>query len=58
VWPVLPGQLEQYVGAEEMSRDYAYFSSYSDSWLAPRAYVEMITTRLRLHHNRWSSARE
>jgi SAM-dependent methyltransferase len=43
-------QLEQYVSAEEIFRDYAYFSSYSDSWLAhSRAYVEMITRRLRLH---------
>jgi SAM-dependent methyltransferase len=43
-------QLEQYVSAEEIFRDYAYFSSYSDSWLAhSHAYVEMITSRLRLH---------
>jgi SAM-dependent methyltransferase len=43
-------QLEQYVSAEEIFRDYAYFSSYSDSWLAhSHAYVEMITRRLRLH---------
>ncbi len=43
-------QLEQYVSAEDIFRDYAYFSSYSDSWLAhAKTYVEMITTRLRLH---------
>jgi SAM-dependent methyltransferase len=43
-------QLEQYVSAEDIFRDYAYFSSYSDSWLAhAKAYVEMITARLRLH---------
>ena len=43
-------QLEQYVSAEDIFRDYAYFSSYSDSWLAhAKTYVEMITARLRLH---------
>ena len=43
-------QLEQYVSAEDIFRDYAYFSSYSDSWLAhAKSYVEMITARLRLH---------
>ena len=27
-------QLEEYVSPEEIFTEYAYFSSYSDSWLA------------------------
>jgi hypothetical protein len=39
-------QLEEYVEPEEIFRDYAYFSSYSDSWLEhARAYVEEMTGR-------------
>ena len=42
-------QLEQYVSAEDIFTEYAYFSSYSDSWLKHAAdYVEMIVKRLRL----------
>lgn len=40
-------QLQEYVSGEEIFSDYAYFSSYSDSWLAHcRRYVdEMMTER-------------
>jgi SAM-dependent methyltransferase len=42
-------QLEEYVGPEHIFSEYAYFSSYSESWLAhARNYVEAITRRLRL----------
>ena len=42
-------QVEQYVRPETIFTEYAYFSSYSDSWLAhARAYVEMISERLAL----------
>jgi len=43
-------QLEEFASPQTMfSSDYAYFSSYSDSWLAHcRAYVEMIAGRLGL----------
>jgi hypothetical protein len=42
-------QVPQYVRPEEIFTEYAYFSSYSDSWLAhARAYVEMISTRFAL----------
>ena len=42
-------QLEEYVRAESIFSDYAYFSSYSDSWLGhAQTYVEMITQRLGL----------
>jgi SAM-dependent methyltransferase len=42
-------QLEQYVSAERIFTEYAYFSSFSDSWLEHSAnYVDMISTRLRL----------
>jgi len=42
-------QLEQYVSGEEIFRDYAYFSSYSDSWLAhARRYVGAMIDRLDL----------
>jgi SAM-dependent methyltransferase len=42
-------QVEQYVRPEEIFSDYAYFSSYSDSWLVhAKAYVDMITARLGL----------
>ena len=42
-------QVPQYVRPEEIFTEYAYFSSYSDSWLAhARAYVEMISTRFGL----------
>ena len=42
-------QLEAYVGGEEIFTDYAYFSSYSTSWLEhARAYAEGIAERLEL----------
>jgi SAM-dependent methyltransferase len=42
-------QLGEYVRAESIFSDYAYFSSYSDSWLAhAKAYVDMITERFGL----------
>jgi hypothetical protein len=44
-------QVNEYVsGTEIFGGEYAYFSSYSDSWLAhARRYVEMITSRLQLN---------
>ena len=42
-------QVQEYVSPDSIFREYAYFSSYSDSWLAhANAYVEMITARLGL----------
>jgi hypothetical protein len=42
-------QLQQYVSGEAIFRDYAYFSSYSDSWLAhARDYTERMIARFRL----------
>jgi SAM-dependent methyltransferase len=42
-------QVEEYVRPEGIFTEYAYFSSYSDSWLAHvKAYVDMIATRLGL----------
>jgi SAM-dependent methyltransferase len=42
-------QLEQYVSAEEIFNEYAYFSSYSDSWLEHASrYTDMIVGRLGL----------
>ncbi len=42
-------QVEEYVSPEAIFREYAYFSSYSDSWLAHvKGYVNMITERLGL----------
>jgi SAM-dependent methyltransferase len=42
-------QLKEYVSPEHIFREYAYFSSYSTSWVAhAKAYCEMITKRLRL----------
>ncbi|NIA25985.1 MAG: methyltransferase domain-containing protein [Gammaproteobacteria bacterium] len=44
-------QLEEYVPPEDIFTEYAYFSAYSDSWLAhAKAYVDMITDRLALDH--------
>ncbi len=43
-------QLEEYVTREEIFTEYAYFSSYSDSWLEHcRKYTEMIIGRLNLN---------
>jgi SAM-dependent methyltransferase len=45
-------QLEQYVSADSIFSEYAYFSSYSDSWLDhARRYTDMITGRLGLDQN-------
>ena len=42
-------QLDEYVSREEIFTEYAYFSSYADSWLEhAKRYVEMITDRLGL----------
>lgn len=42
-------QLQEYVSPENIFTEYAYFSSYSDSWLAhAKAYTELMTDRFRL----------
>ena len=42
-------QVEQYVAPDHIFTEYAYFSSYSDSWLRhASSYVDMITARLGL----------
>jgi SAM-dependent methyltransferase len=42
-------QVEEYVSPEAIFREYAYFSSYSESWVAHAGnYVRMITARLGL----------
>jgi SAM-dependent methyltransferase len=42
-------QLQEYVTGEEIFRDYAYFSSYSDSWLDHcRRYTRQMRDQLRL----------
>src|ERR1051325_6975624 len=42
-------QLEQYVSAEHIFTEYAYFSAFSTAWLEhARSYVAMITERLGL----------
>jgi SAM-dependent methyltransferase len=42
-------QLEQYVSAEHIFAEYAYFSSYSDTWLKHSSnYVDMISERFGL----------
>ena len=42
-------QLPAYVSGEHIFSDYAYFSSYSDSWVAhAKRYAEAMTERLRL----------
>jgi SAM-dependent methyltransferase len=43
-------QLLEYVTPEHIFTDYAYFSSYSDSWLQhAKAYTEMVSQRFGLH---------
>jgi len=45
-------QLEEFVTPEDIFSEYAYFSSYSDSWLAhARSYVDMATERFGLSAN-------
>jgi SAM-dependent methyltransferase len=42
-------QLEAYVPADEIFRDYAYFSAYSDSWVAHAgAYADVVVERFGL----------
>lgn len=42
-------QLEEFVGPEEIFSDYAYFSSYSDSWLKhAKDYVDLTANRFGL----------
>ena len=42
-------QLRQYVSREEIFTEYAYFSSYADSWVEHmRVYADRITDRLQL----------
>ena len=42
-------QLEEYVSPENIFTEYAYFSSYSDSWLAhAKAYTEAMVERFQL----------
>jgi SAM-dependent methyltransferase len=44
-------QVEEYVAPDHIFTEYAYFSSYSDSWLRHASrYVDMITARLGLDH--------
>jgi SAM-dependent methyltransferase len=43
-------QVEEYVSAEKIFSDYAYFSSYSDSWVAhAKRYCEQMTDRFGLN---------
>ena len=45
-------QVPSFVPVEEIFREYAYYSSFSTSWLAhAERYVEMITERLGLNEN-------
>lgn len=47
-------QLQEYVSPAEIFTEYAYFSSYSDAYLAHcRAYAEMIAQRLKLGPTSW-----
>jgi SAM-dependent methyltransferase len=43
-------QLEEYVTPEEIFTEYAYFSSYADTWLKHmKAYTDMMTNRFKLN---------
>jgi len=43
-------QLQEYVTAEDIFTEYAYFSSYSDSWLAhAKAYTKVMIERFKLN---------
>ena len=45
-------QLDEYVDPEDIFTEYAYFASYSDSWLEHcRQYVDMISNKLNLDSN-------
>jgi 2-polyprenyl-3-methyl-5-hydroxy-6-metoxy-1,4-benzoquinol methylase len=42
-------QLEEYVAPEQIFTEYAYFSSYSDSWLQhAKAYTDMVVERFKI----------
>jgi 2-polyprenyl-3-methyl-5-hydroxy-6-metoxy-1,4-benzoquinol methylase len=44
-------QLEEFVSPEHIFTEYAYFSSYADTWLEhSRKYVDMMIDRLKLNH--------
>jgi len=43
-------QLEEYVSPETIFSEYAYFSSYADTWLQhAKAYTDMVVERFKLH---------
>jgi hypothetical protein len=45
-------QIDEYVSPKEIFTEYAYFSSYSDSWLEhSKKYVEMIIKKLNLNQD-------
>jgi len=45
-------QLQEYVSPENIFTEYAYFSSYSDSWLAhAKAYTDLMLRRFSLDHS-------
>jgi hypothetical protein len=45
-------QLEEYVSPENIFTEYAYFSSFSDSWLAhAKAYTDLMVKHFHLDHN-------
>src|SRR5262245_29540954 len=45
-------QLEEYVSPVEIFSHYAYFASYSDSWLRHvKSYTEMMTERFKLNES-------
>ena len=45
-------QLEEYVSPENIFTEYAYFSSFSDSWLAhAKAYTDLMVERFALGHD-------
>jgi len=45
-------QLEEYVSPDDIFSDYAYFSSYSDSWVEhARRYTDLVTKRFGLSGN-------
>jgi hypothetical protein len=44
-------QLDEYVTPEHIFTEYAYFSSFSDSWLAhSKAYTDLMVKRFQLNH--------
>lgn len=45
-------QVEEYVSPENIFSDYAYFSSYSETWIAhAKSYVDQMTSRFPLNEN-------